>query len=233
MFVLRIWSVLCLFAFVSLNEVENDLNCAENYDNEIPLDEPEEDTLPVVGTCQDDTSRWDKLFTALEDSHMRQNMLLSSMEQCTSLLPLKTSKGPCYHCATNMEKNCKTQAEQIYLKLRQDLQDILHYGIENERRMNLTMEQLLYKTHETNNRLKRLEDGQKNPKPRPTMWPFGTETTFTSSSSNGPKEQDTNLLRDMDPIGKALVAIATELQKVQLQLSKVIEETRRKDRGDT
>lgn len=236
MCVLRIWRVLCVLgcmgASLSMNEGEYDTNCAENYDNEISLDQQEE---TPAGPCQDDVSSWDKLFIALEDSHMRQNMLLSSVEQCCGGgMPLKMfidklSKGTCHQCVS-MEKLCKAQIEQTSLKLHQDLVGFREYDADREKNLNVTLQQLLHRTHETNVRLRRVEEGQRVV-PRPTTRPgaFGV----TTLSSGGFKEEAIIQSLDMGAIGKALIAIATELQNVHLQLNKVIEQTMRTDRGDT
>ncbi|KAJ0008615.1 hypothetical protein NQD34_016030 [Periophthalmus magnuspinnatus] len=237
MFVQCIWSVLwvCGCFATSLNEVEYDANCADNYDNEISMDQQEE--TPSVGPCQDDAPRWDKLFIALEDSHMRQNMLLSAVDQnCGGgLTPMKTlweklAKGGCHLCTANVEKTCKTQAEQMHSKLHQDFMEIMNYNIEMEKNLNLTLQHVLHRSHEMNIRLKRLEDGPKI-SPRPTLVTKEYDTTTTNS---GLKEQEVeNQWLDKGTIGKTLVTIATELQRIQLQLKEVMEEKWRKDRGDT
>ncbi|XP_072314369.1 pentraxin-related protein PTX3-like [Eucyclogobius newberryi] len=228
MFVL-VWSVLwSLGCFAtSLNEVEYDANCAENYNNEISLDQ--QDDAPSPGRCRDDAPRWDKLFTALEDSHMRQNMLLSSAEQncaggaagAVKMLWDRLTKGGCHLCAANMERICKSQAEHLDSTVRREFSESMNRHADAERSLNWTLQRVLHQSKETNERLKRLEDNSKT-SPRPTV------------SSGGLKEQDVaNRWSDKGSIGETLVTIATELRRIQVQLDGLIEEARIKDKGDT
>lgn len=232
MFFQRICFVLWILGDIagSMSEDEYDMNCAENYDNEIPLDQQQES--PSLGPCQDDAPRWDKLFTALEDSHMRQNMLLSSVEQScgggsTPLKMLwdKLTKGGCHICASSMEKTCKTLAEQTNIKIHGEFVEIMNYNAEMERNFNLTLQMILSQIQETNSRLKRLEDGPKVP-PRPTVVAKVHGAATTASKSELKENQGGS-------VGEALVSIATELQKIQLQLNEVIKEARNEGRGDT
>ncbi|KAK7904069.1 hypothetical protein WMY93_016676 [Mugilogobius chulae] len=218
------WICGCFAA--SVNDVEYETNCGENYDNEISLDQ--EDS-PSLDRCRDDAPRWDKLFTALEDSHMRQNMLLSSVEQVcgggvapVKMLWDKLTKG----CAANVERICNAQAEQIHSKTQREFVNVMSYNADMERNLNLTLQHILHQSHQTNARLKRLEDSPKiSPHPTLVTRAYGTTTL---------KEQEVeNQWLDKGSIGKTLVTIATELQRIQVQLSEVIEETRRKDKGDT
>ncbi|KAJ0062985.1 hypothetical protein NL108_010269 [Boleophthalmus pectinirostris] len=237
MFFQCIWSVLwvCGCFAVSLNEVDYDTNCSDNYDNEISMDQ--QDESPSMGPCQDDAPRWDKLFTVLEDSHMRQNMLLSAVDQncggggltAIKMLWDKLTKGAGHLCSANMEKICKTQAEQMHLKIRQEFLDIMNYNIEMEKNLNLTLQHILHRSHETNIRLKRLEDSPKM-SPHPTSIPKAYVSTATDSGLKGQEVE--NQWLDKGAIGKTLVTIATELQRIQHQLE-VMEETRKKGRGDT
>ncbi|CAL9686908.1 unnamed protein product [Knipowitschia caucasica] len=225
MFFQSLWSLWWIFGCfaASVNDVDYDTNCAENYDNEISQDQQEDS--PSAGPCRDDSPRWDKLFIALEDSHMRQNRLLSSVEQnCgggVKMLWDKVTKGGCHMCAANMEKICKTQSEQTDSKIHQDLMDIMNFNIDLERNLNLTLQHILRKSHVTNERLKRLEDCPKM-SPHPTLV---TKAHGTSVLDSGLKEQEV----ENPLIATTLVTIATELQRIQLQLNEVIEETRRKN----
>ncbi|XP_029983228.1 uncharacterized protein LOC115414149 [Sphaeramia orbicularis] len=244
MHVLRTWRVLCVLGYVgaslSVNDVEYDGNCADDFDNEISQDQQEG---PPAAPCQADSSRWDKLFIALEDSHMRQNMLLRSLEQCcggmTSLkLQVdKLAKGTCHQLLPSVENACRAQAEQAHLKLRQDLAELREKGVERERRLNVTLQKLLHNSHEQNSRLRRLEENKaalmgpadtNRRGPPPTLRPGGSGPLILSVL----KEQEVSPPANKTVVEKALVAIATELQKVHLQLNRLMEQTV-KDRGDT
>ncbi|KAK5857677.1 hypothetical protein PBY51_010904 [Eleginops maclovinus] len=254
MLVFGMWRVLCVLGFVGaslcVNEVEFEGNFADNYDNEISQDQHEGQT-PATPCQLADFSRWDKLFISLEDSHMRQNMLLESLEQCCGgMVSLRTqvdklAKGTCHQCVPSLESVCGAQADQTSVKLQQGLLKLHNEEAERERRLNTTLHQLMHIGHDSNARLKRLEESRSvsgaagsrmghQPTPRPgglgALIGLGMKP-FTS----GVQEQEVTSPMDMATMERALVAIATELQKVHLQLSSVIEQagSLRNKRGDT
>ncbi|XP_029316156.1 pentraxin-related protein PTX3-like [Cottoperca gobio] len=244
---MHVWHVLCVLGFVGaslcVNEVECEGNYAGNSDNEISRDQQEGGT-PTTPCQPADVSRWDKLFIALEDSHMRQNMLLESLEQCCGgTVSLRThveklAKGACMQCLPSLESACRAQAEQASVRLQHGLLELREQGAERERRLNVTLHQLLHGGHEVNARLKQLEEGRshrvvpsgaagsgmgRQPTPRPGGFgalAFGLGMKpFTSSL----KEQEVTSPLDMATMERALLSIATELQSVHLQLSRVME----------
>ncbi|XP_034091049.1 uncharacterized protein LOC117558770 [Gymnodraco acuticeps] len=244
MHVFGMWRVLCVLGFIGaslcVNEVEFEGNFAESYDNEISQDQQEGET-PDTPCQHAGFSRWDKLFIALEDSHMRQNMLLESLEQCCGgMASLRTqvdklAKGTCHQCRPSLESACKAQADQASVKLQHGLLKLHSEEEERERRLNDTLHQLMHIGHDGNARLKRLEENRSQPTPRPGglgALAFGLGIKpFTS----GVQEQEVTPPMDTATMERALVAIATELQKVHLQLSSVIEQagSLRKEREDT
>lgn len=195
-----------------------------------------------TAACQTDFSRWDKLFIALEDSNMRQNMLLESVEQCCGgTASLKTqleklTKGMCQQCAPSLEAACRVHAEQASLRLQKSLVDLRDEEEERERRLNATLRMLLHGRHHA--WLKRLEeiissasaDSSMRDQPTPTPDGLGMKL-FTS----GLKEQEVTSPVNIVTMESALAAIATELQRIHKQLNKVIEQvgTLGKGRGDT
>ncbi|XP_028251821.1 uncharacterized protein LOC114427808 [Parambassis ranga] len=240
---LTIWRVLCVLSTLCSSLCMNEVDYEENFDNEISQDlqEGESPTIP----CQADFSRWDKLFINLEDSHMRQNMLLESVEQCCGGMSAlkaqleKLAKRTCQQCVPSLESVCRAQAEEASLRLQMGLMDLREEEEERERRLNATLQMLLRSRHEENARLKRVEEMVAPSGPadakighQPTQRPGGSGMKPFSSDL---KEQEVTSSVDMATLERALVAIATELQRIHLQLSKVIEQTGtlRKDRGDT
>ncbi|XP_029350247.1 pentraxin-related protein PTX3-like [Echeneis naucrates] len=247
----RTQHVLCVlgFAVASLCVNEYEGNYADNYDNEISEDQQEGESK--TASCQTaDFSRWDKLFIALEDSHMRQNVLLRSLEQCCGgMVSLraqveKLARGGCQQqCAPNVGSACRAQAEQASLRLQRSLVELREEEAVRERRLNATLHMLLHSSHEENVRLKRLEDGgghragnrmRHQPTPRPGA--VGAAVTLGMKPFlSGLKEQEVTSSPDTATMERALVSMATELQHVHLQLSRLMEQagTFRKDRGDT
>ncbi|XP_045919248.1 uncharacterized protein LOC123979384 [Micropterus dolomieu] len=258
MHVFRIWRVLCVLGFLGaslcVNEVEYEGNYADNYGNKILQDQREGES-PTTPCPAADITRWDKLFIALEDSHMRQNMLLESLKQCCGgMVSLTTkvdklAKGTCQQCLPTLESACRAHAEQASVRLQQGLVELREEEAERQRRLNTTLQQLLHGGHEGNARLKPLEEGEghrvvpsgaadSRMGHQPTQRPGGLGASLGLGMKPFPsllKEQEVTSPLDMATMEKALVAIATELQKVHLQLSRVIEQagTLRKDRGDT
>ncbi|XP_062296828.1 uncharacterized protein LOC134001277 [Scomber scombrus] len=260
MSVFKIWRVLCVLSYVGaslcVNPVEYEGNYSDDCENEICQDQQEGES-PTTPCQAADLSRWDKLFIALEDSHMRQNMLLESLEQCCGGMgSLRTQmdklvRGTCQQCLPSMELACQRQTEQASVRLQQGLVEFRGEAAERERRLNSTLQMLLHNNQEVNARLKRLEEGSVyrvapsaaadsflGMRHQPTPRPGGLRTAFGLGMKpfpSGLKEQEVTSPLDMATMERALVAMATEVQKVHLQLSRVIEQagTPRKDRGDT
>lgn len=200
-----------------------------------------------------DLSSWDRLFVALEDSHMRQNMLLESLGQCcggmaslrTQLDKLVRGKG-----LPGLESGCRLQVEQVRTRLQQSLLEVKEEEARRESNLNATLQLLLRQSHEGNFLLKTLEGGWARRATTPSAGAEGkkgqrpTETPGASGPALGLgprqappllKEQDVTSLPDTAMLEKALVAIATELQMAHLQLRRVIEQvgTPKKGRGDS
>lgn len=182
---------------------------------------------------------------------MRQNMLLESLEQCSGgMVSLKNrvdklAKGTCQQCLPSLESACRAQSEQTSVRLQQGLAELRREEEDRERILNATLQQLLHSSREGNARLRQLEDGlvpsgtahggmERQPTPRPG----GLGAAFGLGMKpfpSGQKKQEVTSPLDMAAMERALVAIATELQKIHLQLSRVMERegTSGKDRGDT
>ncbi|XP_072221580.1 pentraxin-related protein PTX3-like [Leuresthes tenuis] len=242
----RIWRVLCVLGTVGsalcANEVQYEGNYADSYDNEISQDQQEGESPTTP--CHADFSRWDKLFIALEDSHMRQNMLLESLEQCCGgMQSLRTqvdklAKGTCQQCQVSA---CMAQTEQASLRLHHSLAELREEEAERERRINTTLQMILHSSHEENAQLKHLEEAAPSASAgrrsgsHPTPRPGGLGTAWIKWFTSAWRTQEGASPLDMATMERALIAISTELQRVQLQLNTVIEQTGilRKVRGDT
>lgn len=181
---------------------------------------------------------------------MRQNMLLDSLGQCCGgMASLRTQldklvKGK---ALPSLESVCRLHVEQVRARLQQGLLGVKEDEARRERDLNATLQQLLRRSHEGNVLLKTLEDswGQRaaasggaggKMRHRPTQPPGGPGVALGLGAKQASpllKEQDVAPLPDT--VETALVAIATELQTVHLQLSRVIEQVGRpkKGRGDT
>lgn len=155
---------------------------------------------------------------------MRQNMLLESVGQCcvgtasvsNQLEKLVRGSLP------RLESTCRAQAEQARVLLQRGLAEMSEGAAARQGAVNAALRQLLQKHG---------EEAQSGTRAQPTRRPPdpGMETL-----TSVPVEQDaaTPPLAAME---KALVGIATELQKVHLQLAAVIQQagTFKEARGDT
>lgn len=155
-------------------------------------------------------SRWDKLFIALEESHMRQNMLLESAERCCEGGTLMGQvhallKGTFQQHMHSLVRVCGAQAEQAGLRLQDGL-------VERERRINATLEVILQSRREENSELKRLQEAV-------TTLSAGCMRASGNKLLPSDLKQEMTPPEDVDKIKGSLVAIVTELQKVHLQLS--------------
>ncbi|KAM4625035.1 pentraxin-related protein PTX3-like [Polymixia lowei] len=234
-----VWRVLSVLCYVGTplcaNAADFEVNYMYNYDNEITQDQLEGES-PATPCQAAEFSRWDKLFISLEDSHMKQNMLLESLEQCCGgVASLKAqvetlAEGACQQCLPSLETACRGQAEQASLRLQRGLAELGEEGAERERRMNSTFHQLLHVSREQNARLKKLEEGGIHREEAAagggpiTPRPGGSgEGLGLGVKSSGSKEQEVTSQLDAAKVERALVAITTELQKVQVQLSRLVE----------
>nr|XP_020472297.1 pentraxin-related protein PTX3-like [Monopterus albus] len=250
MHVFRIWRMLCVFGFMVTSLCVNEIEYEWSYDNAIFLD-LHNGKSPVTPGPTADLSRWEKLFIALENSHMMQNMLLESVEQCcgrTAHLETqldKLARGTCQQCASSMESACRAEAQQESLRLQKVLVELREEEAERETRLNATLQMLLRDTHLGNSWLKQQEEGRTLPlgtadmrmRHHPTQMLGGLGVAFSLGMKpvpSGLNEQKVTSPMDMATMKTTLVAIATDLEKAHLQLSKVIKQvgTLRKDRGD-
>ncbi|XP_010884529.1 uncharacterized protein LOC105019801 [Esox lucius] len=122
----------CVGVSVCVRREEYEVNYADNYDNAIEQSQQDGDT--PESSCQaSERSRWDKLFVALEDSHMRQTMLMEALERHCE------APGVCQQCLPAIEAVCRGQAEQVSPRLQQDLLELKEEVIGRERRLNASL----------------------------------------------------------------------------------------------
>ncbi|XP_077587925.1 pentraxin-related protein PTX3-like [Stigmatopora nigra] len=135
--VLRIWGVLCMMGYASTSPLLGQVDYTDVYDNEVSREQHEADSHQAQTSCQAaELSRWDKLFMALENSHMRQNMLLDSSESCRGAAT--ALRAQVEHLARTASRQCPPW--QAVLKT---LQDLREEGEARERRFNASLQTLI------------------------------------------------------------------------------------------
>lgn len=167
---------------------------------------------------------------------MRQSELLESLERCGGgTLSLGTRLD---ELAKGSRRECPPGLERANVRLRESLLELREEEAERERMWNATLHQLLRGGREANARLKRLEEGGGRGATGHRPAPGGGGAALgTKAFASGPEEREGTSTPGMAAVQEALVAIATQLQQVHLQLSGVIEragrteETRGSPRG--
>ncbi|XP_074860368.1 pentraxin-related protein PTX3 [Carettochelys insculpta] len=155
-----------LWAFWSsssaLNNEDYDLMYL-NFENEIESVVPATEES-ISCDCQREHTEWDKLFIMLENSQMKENMLLQSIDEILKV-ELQTLRAEMIQFVANFAGTCTTAIEkvtsQVLSQVDQTLQrngnhiqesKMLH---ESEQRM--VLEEILQLSHNVSNRLTQLE----------------------------------------------------------------------------
>lgn len=157
---------------------------------------------------------------------MRQNMLLESVGQCcvgtasvrNQLEKLVKASLP------RLESTCRAQAEQARALLQRGLAELSEEGAAREGGLNAALRELLQRHR---------QGAGSGAGARPTQPASDPGRTTLASVQEEEQDVATQPPR-MAAMEKALVAIATELRKVHLQLANVIQQagTFRESRGD-
>ncbi|KAF6726288.1 hypothetical protein FQA47_024208 [Oryzias melastigma] len=170
---------------------------------------------------------------------MRQNMLLDAVEQCGGgVASLRNqvddlAQGGCQLCS--LVSACRVQVEEVNTTLHRGLTELQREEADREERINATLQTILGRCEEDAKPRgpQEAESMMGNPV---TPRPGSLGVAFSSGVKpflSARKEQEVTSTMDMASMERALVAIATELQKVHLQLSRVIQQagTLRKDKA--
>ena len=187
--------------------------------------------------------RQNMLLEALEDCCGGVASLTAKVDRLTT--------GTCQQCVPTLESVCQGEAEQVRLRLQQGLVELSAEGEQRERRINATLQQLLQSSQEQSTLLGRLEAKEQRGEETGGQWPLGPGNGgMVPGLGEGPKgtgqlalkpgslgaglagkpvpssqkKQDVTSSTDMLKLERALLTIAKELQKVQVQLSLLTEE---------
>ncbi|KAI1883299.1 hypothetical protein AGOR_G00243770 [Albula goreensis] len=191
----------CLLFCTGVHGYEDDdfqVNYDVSYYNEITEDE--RDVGPTLPPCQaQELSRWDKLFTMLEDSQMRQNMLLHSVDEGVraELQALRSelrrvSPGDAPACVAAADR----LAAQVGGKLEQALERVEGAAARQE------------------GALQQLQDASRHQAARMGK----LEQACLGISKAGPAPHKQQDVTGGISLEKTLTAMATDLQRVQTQL---------------
>ncbi|NWX21920.1 PTX3 protein, partial [Aegotheles bennettii] len=134
-----------------------------NLDNEIegPVLGAEE---TVSCDCQREHTEWDKLFIMLENSQMKENMMLQAMDEILKV-DLQTLKAELSQLTTNLAGTFATTVEKVTSHLASQVEQVLVRNCDqaeaarslHEAEQGQVLEHILLLSHNVSNRLSRLE----------------------------------------------------------------------------
>ncbi|XP_054839429.1 pentraxin-related protein PTX3 [Eublepharis macularius] len=158
-----------LFIFFSLwsfSSTQNDDEYEDlfflNVDNEIEIPATEE---TVSCDCQREHTEWDKLFIMLENSQMKENMLLHSLDEILKV-ELQRLRGEMFQFVENFSNLCLTSTEQATSRISNQLDQMLAKnneeakdpsGMPRESEQGKTLQEILQLSQNVSNRLSHLE----------------------------------------------------------------------------
>ncbi|XP_003218221.2 pentraxin-related protein PTX3 [Anolis carolinensis] len=156
---LALWT----FAFTQEHDDYEDLFFL-NFDNEVESAIPAtEETISC--DCQREHTEWDKLFIMLENSQMKENMLLQSLDEILKV-ELQTLRGELFQFVENFAGSCTTsiekaashfvsQMDQMLAKNRGESEDLL--VMLSESKLGKILQEMLQLSQNVSSRLSRLE----------------------------------------------------------------------------
>uniref|UniRef100_A0A8C2Q960 Pentraxin-related protein PTX3 n=1 Tax=Cyprinus carpio TaxID=7962 RepID=A0A8C2Q960_CYPCA len=208
---------LCLPCFLSGNVFgyEYGEDYSDSYYNEISNGERLQTGATQIPCTPQDLSRWNKLFIMLEDSQMKQDMLLHQNEDMVKvevdsiqkeLHKLNNNKA----CVQASENTCKCISEQMNGNLNKAMEQLREAADTYQAQNNETLQQLIQFSKNQATRLTKLESS--------SLLGAGLGQVAMKSFSAYPKEQEASNA-DGGKLERALMATVADLQRVHAQLA--------------
>lgn len=227
-------------------EEEIEVNYADTYYNEISDGQTQEPTPTPTAPCtSSDLTKWDKLFSMLENSQMRENMLLQYADDIIKvemgslrgelLRFVAQYGGTCGVAVENagrrasllMETRLRETVER--LTLREDLNAGNPTG--NSGHQGALLQQLLSAARMQTSRLAKLESGCLGRAvvglPPAHGTPLETKGGL-NPAAGGHQEQEVTSEEGAGVLERALTAMVTELKQTRAELKLVLRENRRR-----
>ncbi|KAM3874704.1 pentraxin-related protein PTX3 [Diretmus argenteus] len=224
------------------------------YYNEIPdgAGEPQEPT-PSPSACKSpDLSKWDKLFAMLENSQMRENMLLQYADDIIKV-EMGSLRGEILRfvaqyggsCGAAVETAGRRMSLQMEARLREALQRLnfredqnaaaaTGHSTGNSNTLELLLQQLLSATRTQASRLSKLEGSCfSNPGAGRGMgaeMPLNSKTGFKVPEGGWHRaDQEVTAQEAVGPLEGALAAAVTALQQTKAELEEVLRSSRQRN----
>ncbi|XP_068601426.1 pentraxin-related protein PTX3 [Brachionichthys hirsutus] len=223
----------CLARVYGDDDIE--VNYSDNYYNEIPGGETPDPTPSQAPCSSADLTKWDKLFMMLENSQMRENMLLQysddiikvEMSSLRSELTRTISEfgGSCGAAVETAGRKMSTQLERRLgeaLQRRDQASDVGGNSVERSSDLEAMLQQLLSAVKTQPSRLARQEDGLSTSpgsgtKPHPHQGPNSPELGSAANPQQEIPSQEA-----------ALNGVLAALQEERLKLNEVLRSSRQR-----
>ncbi|KAM4590019.1 pentraxin-related protein PTX3 [Fundulus diaphanus] len=210
-------------------EDDIEVNYADNYYNEITDREPPAPTPSTAPCNSPDLTKWDKLFSMLENSQMRENMLLQHADELVKV-ELGSLRQDLLRFIAEYGRSCgaamDTAGRRIYLQLEGSLQEALERfklgnltsaagnSVRNAKHLEAQIQQLLSAAHVQTTRLTKLESSC-----------LSSSSEGAGLGLNGKKGFP---LQEVTPGGAALDTVLAELQAVKDKLDEELNLSRQR-----
>ncbi|XP_053168327.1 pentraxin-related protein PTX3 [Hemicordylus capensis] len=129
------------------------------------LRKPPKGATAISCDCQREHTEWDKLFIMLENSQMKDNMLLQSLDEILKV-ELQTLRGEVLHFLENFAGTCTTSIEKATSQISSQMDQMLPKnngetgdlsGMLHEFEQGKILKEILQLSHNVSNRLSHLE----------------------------------------------------------------------------
>ncbi|XP_072543152.1 pentraxin-related protein PTX3 [Salminus brasiliensis] len=187
---LRLLLLPCLLNALSYNYEDY----SDSYYNQISDNQQQEAGTTSSPCGSRDQTRWDKLFTMLEDSHMRQNMILEASEEQTRSLREEVRGKSC--SSVSSEDSCTALGQQLERRLDVALAEVKQVADRLREECSATLQRMENFTGLQAGRLEKLENGY-----------LGQMMMKTQQEFDGGK------------LERALMTTVADLQRVHTQLA--------------
>ncbi|XP_056467358.1 pentraxin-related protein PTX3 [Gadus chalcogrammus] len=244
-----LWSISCALcvvsACVSLTVAYDDdieVEYGNSYDNEIIEEEPKNATPSPSPCSSGDLTKWDKMFSMLENSQMRENMLLQYADDIikvemgslrAELLRMVAQNGG--SCGVAVEMAGRRLSLMLEKRLRDTLERISLPGPSARGpsdREEALLQQVLSAARAQGSRLAKLESsclGAGLGPASPSASDSKTGAQGLAGDGKGRLEQEVTPPREgMAALERTLAAVVTELQETRAQLQQVTRSTRQR-----
>ncbi|KAK5600124.1 hypothetical protein CRENBAI_008238 [Crenichthys baileyi] len=207
-------------------EDDTEINFADNYYNEISDGETPAPTLSSAPCNSPDLTKWDKMFTMLENSQMRENMLLQHAEELvkvemrSELLRFIAEYGG--SCGAAVETAGRRMILQLEGRLQQtlelfklgDLTSAVGNTVGNSNHLEAQIQQLLSAARTQTSRLAKLESS--------CLGSSIARAGFGLNGKNGVQ------LQDVTPREAALDGVLAALQAVKAEMEEELKSSRQR-----